>query len=98
MKKLLFISIICLFACITTMLVMNNQIIKQKQLINALQTDTITETDTLYLETEIIDTMPKYITQRIYKTDTLYKKMPHTDSIEATPILISLKKKIIKRQ
>lgn len=80
------------------MLVMNNQIIKQKQLINALQADTITETDTLYLETEIIDTMPKYITQKIFKTDTLYKKMPHTDSIEATPILISLKKKIIKRQ
>ena len=47
--------------------------------------------DTLYLEKEIKDSVPQTITETIFKIDTVYKK--EGDSIEATPMLITLKKK-----
>jgi hypothetical protein len=69
----------------------NNTINSLKDIIEKTDTTTTITIDTLYLEKTYTDTVPKYITQRIYKTDTVYKK--EGDSISATPMLITLKKK-----
>ena len=49
-------------------------------------------TDTIYRDTTIVDSVPKYINQLILKTDTLYK-MNEDSTISMTPLLIALKKK-----
>ena len=69
----------------------NHTINNLKDIIEKTDTTTTMTIDTLYLEKTYTDSVPKYITQTIYKTDTLYKK--EGDSISATPLLITLKKK-----
>lgn len=57
-----------------------------------IKTDTLISTDTLYLTRIMTDTLPvtKYVT--VTERDTLYKVVG--DSIEQTPRVISLKKKL----
>lgn len=69
----------------------NNTINNLKDIIEKTDTTTTMTIDTLYLDKTYTDSVPKYITQTIYKTDTLYKK--EGDSISATPLIITLKKK-----
>ena len=69
----------------------NNTINNLKDIIEKTDTTTTMTVDTLYLDKTYTDSVPKYITQTIYKTDTLYKK--EGDSISATPLIITLKKK-----
>lgn len=69
----------------------NNTINSLKEIIEKTDTTTSITIDTLYLDKTYTDSVPKYITQTIYKTDTLYKK--EGDSISATPLIITLKKK-----
>lgn len=69
----------------------NHTINNLKDIIEKTDTTVSTVIDTLYLEKTYTDSVPKYITQTIFKTDTLYKK--EGDSISATPLLITLKKK-----
>lgn len=73
------------------MYVQQNTINKYKNLLEMTDTTTTMTVDTLYLEKEIKDSVPQTITQTIFKTDTVYKK--EGDSISATPMLITLKKK-----
>lgn len=74
-----------------------NKILNEyKQLFEKIDTTQVISTDTLYLEKTYTDTVPKYINQVIFKTDTVYRQKG--DSIEATPMLITLKKKIIPTQ
>ena len=75
----------------------DNLLDKYKNLIEQSDTITITTVDTLYLNSYITDTVPTVKWQTIIKTDTLYQKTDD-DSIEAQPILISLKKKITQIQ
>ena len=67
-----------------------------EDIINKTDTTQIISTDTLYLEKTYTDTVPKYINQVIFKTDTVYRQKG--DSIEAEPMIITLKKKIIPTQ
>lgn len=69
----------------------NHTINNLKDIINKTDTTTTMTVDTLFLEKTYTDSVPKYITQTIFKTDTLYKK--EGDSISATPLIITLKKK-----
>ena len=69
----------------------NNTINNLKDIIEKTDTTTTMTVDTLYLDKTYTDSVPKYITQTIFKTDTLYKK--EGDSISATPLIITLKKK-----
>lgn len=69
----------------------NKTINNLRDLLEKTDTTTTMTVDTLFLEKEIKDTVPQYITQTIFKTDTVYKK--EGDSISATPMLITLKKK-----
>ncbi len=66
-------------------------ITKFRDLLEKVDTTTTMTVDTLILEKTYTDTVPKYIDQTIFKTDTVYKK--EGDSISATPLLITLKKK-----
>jgi len=68
-----------------------NTINEYKNLLEKTDTTSSITIDTLYLEKEIKDTVPQTITQTIFKTDTVYRQVG--DSIEATPMLITLKKK-----
>lgn len=74
----------------------NKTIKNYEDIINKTDTTQIISTDTLYMEKTITDTVPKYINQVIFKTDTVYQK--EGDSISAQPMLITLKKKITPRQ
>lgn len=69
----------------------NNVMTKMRDLLEKVDTTTTITVDTLYLEKTYTDSVPKYITQTIFKTDTVYRQVG--DSIEATPLLITLKKK-----
>lgn len=69
----------------------NKVMTEMRQLLEKTDTTTTMTVDTLYLEKEIKDTVPQTITQTIFKTDTVYRQVG--DSIEATPLLITLKKK-----
>lgn len=71
------------------MYVQQNTINKYRNLLE--MTDTITYADTIYLDKVIRDTMPQTITQRIYKTDTLWKVQG--DSVVGEPQIITLVKK-----
>lgn len=73
------------------MYVQQNTINKYRNLLEMTDTTTTMTVDTLYLEKEIKDSVPQTITQTIFKTDTVYRQVG--DSIEATPMLITLKKK-----
>lgn len=56
----------------------------------------VIETDTIWMEKRIVESMPKQRTETIMALDTVYQQKG--DSIEATPRLLTLKKKIIPRQ
>ena len=71
--------------------VQQNKIKDYKNLLEMTDSTNKISVDTLYLEKEIKDSVPQTITETIYKIDTVYKK--EGDSIEATPMLITLKKK-----
>lgn len=71
--------------------VQQNKINDYKNLLEMTDTTNKITVDTLYLDKEIKDSVPHTITQTIFKIDTVYKK--EGDSIEATPMLITLKKK-----
>ena len=71
--------------------VQQNKINDYKNLLEMTDSTNKISVDTLYLEKEIKDSVPQTITETIYKIDTVYKK--EGDSIEATPMLITLKKK-----
>lgn len=71
--------------------VQQNKINDYKNLLEMTDTTNKISVDTLYLEKEIKDSVPNTITETIFKIDTVYKK--EGDSIEATPMLITLKKK-----
>lgn len=71
--------------------VQNNAINNYKNLLEMTDTTNKITVDTLYLEKEIKDSVPQTITQTIFKIDTVYRQVG--DSIEATPMLITLKKK-----
>lgn len=71
--------------------VQQNKINNYKNLLEMTDTTNKITVDTLYLEKEIKDSVPQTITQTIFKIDTVYKK--EGDSISATPMLITLKKK-----
>lgn len=74
----------------------NKTLNEYKQLLEKTDTTQVISTDTLYMEKTITDTVPQYINQVIFKTDTVYQK--EGDSISATPMLITLKKKITPTQ
>lgn len=74
----------------------NKTLNEYKQLLEKTDTTQIISTDTLYLEKHITDTVPQTINQVIFKTDTVYRQLG--DSIEAQPMLITLKKKITPKQ
>lgn len=69
----------------------DNTLTKMRDLLEKTDTTTTMTIDTLYLEKTVVDTVPEYINQVIFKTDTLYQM--NGDSLEATPVLITLKKK-----
>lgn len=71
--------------------VQHNKINDYKNLLEMTDTTNTITVDTLYLDKEIKDSVPQTITQTIYKIDTVYRQVG--DSIEATPMLITLKKK-----
>lgn len=59
-----------------------------------IKTDTIIKNDTIYLDAEVTDTLPKTVYETIVKRDTVYRLVG--DSIEAQPRVISIKKKLFK--
>ena len=71
--------------------VQHNAINNYKNLLEMTDTTNKITVDTLYLDKEIKDSVPQTITQTVFKIDTIYKK--EGDSISATPMLITLKKK-----
>lgn len=90
--NLLIIGIIITAISLGVIFYQNGVISKYKDLIEKIDTTKETVVDTLYLEKTYTDSVPKYINQTIYKTDTVYEK--EGDSISATPMVITLKKKI----
>lgn len=88
---LLIIASIIIAAMMGVMYYQDKVMTNMRELLEKTDTTTTLTVDTLYLEKTITDTVPKYITQTIFKTDTLYKK--EGDSISATPLLVTLKKK-----
>ena len=91
-KNILLTISVILITLITALNFYQHKLIQeQKELLELVDTTTTMTVDTLFLEKTITDTVPQYITQTIFKTDTLYKK--EGDSISATPLLITLKKK-----
>ena len=71
--------------------VQHNAINNYKNLLEMTDTTNKITVDTLYLDKEIKDSVPQTITQTVFKIDTVYRQVG--DSIEATPMLITLKKK-----
>ena len=95
-KTLVIVIFVLIGMLMGTWMLFGSKIDYYKGLINKTDTTTYEKVDTLYLEKHITDTVPQYINQVIFKTDTVYKK--EGDSIEAQPMLITLKKKITPRQ
>lgn len=87
----LIIVVILIGLMFVVMHVQQNKINDYKNLLEMTDTTNTISVDTLYLEKEIKDSVPHTITETIFKIDTIYKK--EGDSIEATPMLITLKKK-----
>ena len=95
-KTLVIVIFVLIAMLMATWMLFGNKIDEYKQLLEKTDTTQIISTDTLYLEKTYTDTVPKYINQVIFKTDTVYRQKG--DSIEATPMLITLKKKITPTQ
>ena len=95
MKKKTLIAItasIIMALMLGVMHLQNRTINKYKNLLEKIDTTTITKVDTLFLDKIIVDSIPKEKIVKIIQTDTLYKH--EGDSIIATPII--LKKKVIQ--
>ncbi len=90
-SRLLFIATAIMTFMMIVMLYQNKTMNKMRDLLEKVDTTTTMVVDTLYLEKTYTDSVPKYITQTIFKTDTVFQK--EGDSISATPLLITLKKK-----
>lgn len=88
---LLIVATVIMMFMGAVMFYQNKTMNKMRDLLEKVDTTTTMVVDTLFLEKTYTDTVPKYITQTIFKTDTVYKK--EGDSISATPLLITLKKK-----
>lgn len=58
------------------------------------KTDTVIYADTVYLDKTVTDTVPKTVYQTIVMRDTLYRVKG--DSIEQTPVVTVLKKKLYR--
>ena len=90
-NTLIIVLTILLGLMFVVMHVQQNKINDYKNLLEMTDTTNKITVDTLYLEKEMKDSVPQTITETIFKIDTVYKK--EGDSIEATPMLITLKKK-----
>ena len=90
-NKLLLIATAIIAILIGICYYQNNTLTKMRDLLEKSDTVSTMTIDTLYLEKTYIDTVPQYINQTIFKTDTLYKM--EGDSLSQTPILITKKKK-----
>ena len=88
---LLIVATVIMTLMMGVMYYQNKVMTDMRHLLEKTDTTTTMTVDTLYLEKTVTDSVPKYITQTIFKTDTLYEK--EGDSISATPLLITLKKK-----
>ena len=95
-KTLVIVIFVLIAMLMATWMLFGNKIDEYKQLLEKTDTTQIISTDTLYLEKTYTDTVPKNINQVRFKTDTVYRQKG--DSIEATPMLITLKKKITPTQ
>lgn len=89
--KLLIIATVIMLFMGVVMYYQNKTMNKMRDLLEKVDTTTITTTDTLYLDKYIVDSVPKYVTEYTVKTDTVYQK--EGDSISAQPMFITLKKK-----
>lgn len=88
---LLIVATVIMTLMMGVMFYQNKTMNKMRDLLEKVDTTTTMVVDTLYLEKTYTDSVPQYITQTIFKTDTVYQK--EGDSISATPMLITLKKK-----
>ena len=88
---LLIVATVLMTVMLGIMFYQNKTLEKYKDLLEKVDTTTTMTVDTLFLEKTYTDTVPKYINQTIFKTDTVFQK--EGDSISATPLLITLKKK-----
>ena len=75
---LLFIGTIVMTFLLVVMFFQNDKLNQYKDIIDNIDTTTVIKTDTVYQTKTVTDTVPKYITKTIHKTDTLYKdSVPH---------------------
>ena len=88
---LLIVGSLIIAGMIALLFMQQRTINEYKDLLENTDTTSTTLVDTLYLDKVHVDSVPKYIKQTIYKTDTVFQK--EGDSISATPLLITLKKK-----
>ena len=93
---LLVIAAIIMTLMMGVMCFQNKTLDKYKALLQE-KADTITETDTIYLDREIIDSVPTVKWQHIVHTDTLYAK-DSLGNIVAQPMVVCLKKKASRIQ
>lgn len=89
---LIIIATVIMALMMVVMFYQNRVLDKYKNLLEKIDTTTITKVDTLFLDKIIVDSIPKEKIVKIIQTDTLYKH--EGDSIIATPII--LKKKVIQ--
>lgn len=87
---LIIIATVIMALMMVVMFYQNRVLDKYKNLLEKIDTTTITKVDTLFLDKIIVDSIPKEKVVKIIQTDTLYKH--EGDSIIATPII--LKKKV----
>lgn len=91
----IFLTLILLFSVIWLISFAVPKIIELYKTDNIeIKTDTIIKNDTIYLDAEVTDTLPKTVYETIVKRDTVYRLVG--DSIEAQPRVISIKKKLFK--
>lgn len=81
---LLFVSTLVIAFLLVVATMQNHQIEQFKDIIENIDTTTVTTHDTVYQTKVYTDTVPKYITKWKTKTDTLYREndsVPHTISL-----------------
>ena len=91
-NKIITVTTVLIIALLGLAWYQDHTLSKMRNLLEQTDTLTIVETDTIWRDTTIVDSVPKYIHQLILKTDTVYK-MNEDSTISMTPILIALKKK-----
>lgn len=70
-----------------------NTIKELQEIMSLTDSSLVIETDTIWMERRVVDSLPKQRSQTIMALDTVYNQ--HGDTIEATPRLLTLKKKIM---